>query len=231
MRRGSCLSPAGPPPDKTLDRAGRRAGFRGSAACVVTVLRHPEAGLPGLRTRAQNDEASCACMAPQRPLGHPRSRERAQVRLPRAGGCRCPISLGAGWPAPHRVRAVPNAALVAETLECLDLRPPAPARSTLTGIAQPPGPRLGTAAAEISERDRYCVPYEPGHGPPCQWLRHLPDLPLELGQVRHVQRGPGGRRAHRSLLVTKSECERAVADWNQAMDDNYVDDATWFTCD
>ena len=32
-------------------------------------------------------------------------------------------------------------------------------------------------------------------------------------------------------MVTKAECERAAADWKQAMADGYVDDAIQFTYD
>ena len=54
-------------------------------------------------------------------------------------------------------------------------------------------------------------------------------LTADTCDTYHGDQEGEGFAAH--CWVTKSECERAVSDWNQSMQDNYVDDAIRFSCD
>lgn len=58
-----------------------------------------------------------------------------------------------------------------------------------------------------------------------------PVFPLSADKCAKYHGDQKGEGPMASCLVTKAECERAVADWRQAMQDGYVDDAIQFICD
>jgi len=58
-----------------------------------------------------------------------------------------------------------------------------------------------------------------------------PLFPLTADKCAKYNGDAKGDGLHGSCMVTKADCERAVADWNQSMRDGYVDDAMLFTCD
>lgn len=58
-----------------------------------------------------------------------------------------------------------------------------------------------------------------------------PIFPLSTDTCAKYHGEESGEGFGATCLVTKSECERAVADWRQAMSAGGVDDAILFSCD
>lgn len=58
-----------------------------------------------------------------------------------------------------------------------------------------------------------------------------PLFPLTADKCAKYDGDAKGEGLWASCMVTKAQCERAVADWNQSMRDGGVDDALLFTCD
>jgi hypothetical protein len=57
-----------------------------------------------------------------------------------------------------------------------------------------------------------------------------PIFPLSSGKCAKYHGDQHGEGFNSTCLVTKSECERAAADWRQAMREGYVNDAIQFSC-
>jgi hypothetical protein len=58
-----------------------------------------------------------------------------------------------------------------------------------------------------------------------------PIFPLTTGKCAKYHGDQKGSGFTASCMVTKDECEKAAADWRQAMQKGYVTDAIQFSCD
>jgi hypothetical protein len=58
-----------------------------------------------------------------------------------------------------------------------------------------------------------------------------PIFPLSADKCTKYHGTESGSGFAKSCMVTKSECEKASADWNRAMRDGAVSDAIQFSCD
>jgi len=57
-----------------------------------------------------------------------------------------------------------------------------------------------------------------------------PIFPLSADKCAKYHGDAKGQGFTASCLVTKAECEKAAADWRQAMQSGYVNDAIQFSC-